>query len=79
MLTFREGDLLRATELVASQRNLYGLEIVQFAAVTIAPDSLQVDPSDRSRTTVLVQVVEGPVHVVEAAVGYGTVVRGCSG
>lgn len=72
-LTFREGDLLRATELVASQRNLYGLEIVQFAAVTIAPDSLQVDPSDRSRTTVLVQVVEGPVHVVEAAVGYGTV------
>lgn len=72
-LTFRRGDVLRIEELVASQRNLYTLEIVQFAAVSIAPDSLQATPGDPSRTTVLVQVSEGPVHVVEAAVGFGTV------
>ncbi len=72
-LAFREGELLRAEELVESQRNLYGLEIVEFAAVSVAPDSLQLAPGDSTRSTVLVQVSEGPVHVVEAAVGYGSV------
>lgn len=72
-LTFREGDVLRADALVESQRNLYLLEIVDFAAVSIAPDSLQAAPRDSSRATVLVQVTEGPVHVVEASVGFGTV------
>lgn len=71
-LSFAEGDLLRVSQLVESQRNLYSLEIVDFAAVSIAPDSLQA-VQDRARATVLVQVTEGPVHVVEAAVGYGTV------
>ncbi|HEX7051048.1 MAG TPA: BamA/TamA family outer membrane protein [Longimicrobiales bacterium] len=72
-LTFRAGELLRADELVESQRNLYGLELVQFATVSIAPDSLQLTPSDSATATVVVRIVEGPVHVVEAAVGYGTV------
>ncbi|HEX7118738.1 MAG TPA: BamA/TamA family outer membrane protein [Longimicrobiales bacterium] len=72
-LAIRRGDVLRVDRLVESQRNLYALEIVEFAAVTIAPDTLQATPGDRSRATVLVQVTEGPVHVVEAAVGFGTV------
>ncbi|HEX6940057.1 MAG TPA: BamA/TamA family outer membrane protein [Longimicrobiales bacterium] len=72
-LTFRPGDLLRSERLVESQRNLYALEIVEFAAVTVAPDTLQATPGDSARSTVLVQVAEGPVHVVEAAVGFGTV------
>jgi len=72
-LTFGRGDVLRIGELVTSQRNLYSLEIVEFAVVSIAPDSLQATPGDSARTTVLVQIAEGPVHVVEAAVGFGTV------
>jgi len=72
-LTFRPGSLLRGTELAASQRNLYGLEIVDFATVEIAADSLQVTPGDSTRSTVLVRVTEGPVHVVEAGIGFGTV------
>lgn len=72
-VTFAQGDLLRRSELQRSQRNLYDLELVQFASVGVAPDSLQVAPEDSSQATVLVQVAEAPEHVVEAAVGYGTV------
>lgn len=72
-LELHEGDLLRATDLVASQRNLYALDIVQFATVDVAPDSLQVVPEDSSRTTVLVRIAEAPVHVVDASMGYGTI------
>lgn len=67
------GDTLRAEALVTSQRNLYDLDIIEIAAVNIAPDSLQATPDDLSSATVLVQIAEGPVHVVEAAVGYGSV------
>jgi outer membrane protein assembly factor BamA len=72
-LTFRRGDLLLTDKLLESQRNLYDLAIVQFATVVIAPDSLQVTPLDSTTATVLVRITEGPVHLVEAAVGYGTV------
>jgi outer membrane protein insertion porin family len=72
-LTIAEGDLLRLDRLVESQRNLYGLELVQFATVEIAPDELQLEPEDRSRATLLVSVSEAPVHVVDALVGFGTV------
>ncbi len=72
-LEFDEGDLLRATDLVASQRNLYALDIVQFATVEVAPDSLQVAPEDSSRTSVVVRIAEAPVHLVDAAIGYGTI------
>lgn len=72
-LTFEEGDVLRAQELVESQRNLYSLELVQFATVTIAEDTLQAAPGDSTRATVVVRISEAPVHEVEAAIGYGSV------
>lgn len=72
-LTFREGDLLRHSALVESQRNLYGLELVQFASVSLAPDSLQSVPEDRSRATVVVRIAEAPVHQIDAGLGWGTV------
>ncbi|MGH7483654.1 MAG: BamA/OMP85 family outer membrane protein [Longimicrobiales bacterium] len=72
-LAFSEGDLLRASDLTASQRNLYVVDLVQFATVGIAPDSLQLVRGDSSTATVLVQITEGPVHVVDASVGYGSV------
>lgn len=72
-LAFRQGDVLRRSRLAESQRNLYELELVQIAAVTIAPDSLQRFPGDSSRATVLVQVAEAPVHQIDWAVGFGSV------
>ena len=71
-LTFRPGDLLRRAALAESQRNLYDLELVQIAAVGIAPDSLQRVQGDSATATIAVQVAEAPVHQVEAAVGFGT-------
>ena len=67
------GDLLRADRLVRGQRNLYSLDIVQFATVSVAPDSLQVSPADSTTATVMVRIAEAPVHQVDAAVGFGTV------
>lgn len=72
-LLFHKGDLLQPTELTESQRNLYSLDLVQFATVSVAPDSMQLDPSNDSTATILVNVAEGPVYVVDAAAGYGTV------
>ncbi|MGH7443608.1 MAG: POTRA domain-containing protein, partial [Longimicrobiales bacterium] len=72
-LTFREGDVLRRSLLLESQRNLYSLELVQFASVSVAPDSLQRVPVDSTRATVLLSVAEAPVRQVDAALGYGDV------
>ena len=72
-LELREGGVLRERDLTASERNLYSVELLQFASVTIAVDSLQATPADSTTATVAVRVSEGPVHVVEAAVGFGTV------
>src|SRR5690606_11537082 len=72
-LEFREGRVLRERNLIASERNLYSLELVQLASVAVAEDTLQVTPADSTTATVVVRVSEGPVHVVEAAVGFGTV------
>lgn len=72
-LAFEEGDLLRSSQLSQSQRNLFALDIVRFAAVTVPDDSLQVAPDDSTRSTVLIQISEAPVHVVEAAAGYGSI------
>ncbi|HUF12209.1 MAG TPA: BamA/TamA family outer membrane protein [Longimicrobiales bacterium] len=71
-LAVREGALLRARDLSESQRNLFSLDLIQFATVTVAPDSLQQDTASASET-VLVQISETPVYLVEAAAGYGTV------
>ncbi len=72
-LTFHRGDLLLGNKLVESQRNLYSLEIVQIATVSVAPDSLQRTPLDSSTATVIARVVEAPEHQVEAAVGWGRI------
>ncbi len=71
-LAIDEGEVLRETDLSRSQRNLYNLDMVNFASVQIAPDSMQLDP-DRSRATVLVQVVESAQYAVDTSVGFGTV------
>lgn len=68
----QEGNLLQRRELIASQRNLYELEMVQFAAVSVAPDTVQLTPDDSATATLIVQVVEAPEHVVEASVGFGS-------
>lgn len=72
-LAIRQGDLLRLDRLVESERNLYALDIVQFASVEIAPESMQRTPADSATATLLVSVSEGPVHVVDATIGYGSV------
>ena len=56
-LALRRGELLRARDLAESQRNLFSLDLVQFATVTVAPDSLQRDTAANT-STLLVQVVE---------------------
>jgi len=71
-LTFREGDVLRAEDLNRSQRNLYTLEMVNFATVQLAPDTLQID-LQQEEATVMVQIVEAAQYAVEASAGFGTV------
>ncbi len=71
-LTFRQGDLLRRSDLITSQRNLYNLDMVALAAVAVAPDSLQRTPEDSTTATVSVEITEAPEHVVSTLVGWGT-------
>jgi outer membrane protein insertion porin family len=71
-LAFREGDVLRMADLNRSQRNLYGVDMVSFATVQIAPDTLQVDVQ-QEQATVIVQIVEAAQYAVEASAGFGTV------
>jgi outer membrane protein insertion porin family len=77
-LAFREGSRLRASDLVRSQTNLYGLELVSFASVEIAPDSLQRTPGDLDaqpdsvRRAVLVRVVEAARYLADVSTGFGT-------
>jgi outer membrane protein assembly factor BamA len=78
-LTFREGSRVRGRDLSRSQRNLYDLELVRFATVDVAPESLQVTPDsaelarDSIGSTVLVRLAEAPRYAVDASAGYGTV------
>lgn len=71
-MSIEEGDLLRLSWLRDSQRNLYDLELIQFALVAVAPDSLQMDPEDETTATVLVQITEADEHLVEAIAAFGT-------
>jgi outer membrane protein assembly factor BamA len=77
-LAFREGTRLRATDLARSQRNLFDLELIDFAAVEVAPESLQVTPDstqlleDSIGSTVIVRLIEAPRYAVDATVGYAT-------
>lgn len=71
-LPLSEGDILRETDLMAAQRNLYDLDMVNFAVVQLAPDTLR-RSEDLSRATLLVQVVESPQYAVQTNFGFGTV------
>lgn len=68
----RQGALLQRQQLVESQRSLYQLGIVNYAAVDIAPDTLQVTP-DSATATVAVRIVEAPKYQLDALVGWGQV------
>ncbi len=78
-LSFGEGDVLRTRELVRSQRALYEMELVSFASVEVAPDTMQLTPDsleldrDTIGSTVLVRIVEAPRYLVDVSGGYGTV------
>lgn len=72
-LGFRNGDVLQLPRLADAQRNLYNLELVQIASVTLAPDSLQKTPGDSTTSTVLVAIAESDEHQAEASVGFGNV------
>lgn len=78
-LSFSEGKPLKARELVRSQRNLYDLELVNYATVEVAPESLQVTPDstqldqDSIGSTVLVRITEAARYAAEVSAGYGTV------
>lgn len=72
-LEIREGEILRSGQLIESQRNLYSLELVSLASVTLAPDSLQRTPEDNSTATIQVAIAEAPLREVEAAVGFGNI------
>jgi outer membrane protein insertion porin family len=71
-MVIEEGDLLRLSRLRESQRNLYDLEMIQFALVAVAPDTLQLDPDDPTTATVMVQITESDEHLVEAIAAFGT-------
>jgi outer membrane protein insertion porin family len=77
-MALREGSLLRATELNRSQRNLFDLELVRFAAVQVAPERLQLVPDslqldeDSIGSTILVRIEEAPRYAVDLAAMYGT-------
>ncbi len=71
-LTVSEEDILHQTELERSQRNLYNLDMVNFASIGLAPDTLQMRP-EQEQATVLVQVVEAAQFAVETTAGFGSV------
>ncbi|CAA9367269.1 MAG: hypothetical protein AVDCRST_MAG68-4977 [uncultured Gemmatimonadetes bacterium] len=77
-IAIREGRKLRATDLSRSQRNLFELELVDFASVEVAPDSLQMTPDsaeldqDSIGSTVIVRVAEAARYAVDLSGGYGT-------
>lgn len=68
----REGAVLQRQQLLESQRSLYQLGIVNYAAVEIAPDSMQID-ADSTTASVAVRIVESPKYLTDAGVGFGTV------
>jgi outer membrane protein assembly factor BamA len=77
-MAVQRGQRLRATDLVRSQRNLFELELVEFASVEIAPERLQLTPDslqlleDSIGSTVLVRIIEAPRYAAELAFAYGS-------
>ena len=58
-----EREHALAWKLAESPRNLYGLELVSLASVTIAPDSMQRTPEDNSTATIRVAISTGKLAV----------------
>jgi outer membrane protein insertion porin family len=77
-MAVQRGRPLRATDLVRSQRNLFELELVEFASVEVAPERLQLTPDslelleDSIGSTVLVRIIEAPRYAAELAFAYGS-------
>lgn len=67
MLTFAPGDLYRRNELLRSQRNLFGLDILRHAQITAV-----LDHEPDSIVPVVVQVNEGDTHRVRVGAGINT-------
>ena len=66
-LTLKPGDLYRRSELVKSQRRLYGMELFQFANV----EALKSE-QEPAAVPIRVTVAEGKHQRVNFGVGYGT-------
>ena len=64
-LPFRKGDPYRASRLAEGQRELFGLELVRLALVSV-PDTQAADTS----ADVLVRVEEGSLRTIEGLLGY---------
>ena len=64
LLTFRPGDVFRESEVVASQRQVYALELFTHASIVAHPDSAS---GDSIPVTVSVNI--GDVHRVRTGVG----------
>jgi outer membrane protein insertion porin family len=77
-MAVRVGRRMRATDLVRSQRNLFELELVEFASVEVAPERLQLTPDstqlleDSIGSTVLVRIIEAPRYAADLALAYGS-------
>lgn len=67
-LTFREGDLYRQSKMLESQRNLYALEVFQFANV----QPLREEGEKPTQIPTRITVTEGKHRKVNFSVGYGT-------
>jgi len=67
MLTIAPGDLYRRSELLRSQRNLFGLDILRHAQI-----SAVLDHEPDSIVPVIVQVNEGDTHRVRVGAGIST-------
>ena len=64
-LPFQSGDLFRQRDLTEGQRQVFGLNLFQLAAVDIAQDQ----PRD-STVDIVVRVREGPARYINALTGY---------
>ena len=71
-LTFRRGDVFSQSKLLESQRNLYALEVFDFANV----QSIREEGEKPAEIPTRITVTEGKHRKVNFSVGYGTEERG---
>ncbi len=71
-LTFKPGDLFRQSKLLESQRNLYGLEVFQFANV----QPMREEGTQPLEIPTRITVTEGKHRKVNFSAGYGTEEKG---